>query len=247
MKKEAILTQKRKSIAIVASFILCAVIAATSLVTTKSQHARADMNAITIAGAPVGVTVAREHMAIPIELHDGFPVTAVRGVPVDSLGLSKNSDVSLTADQVQFADRFNEYLSQRHEWAVMTSGERSPEGQLDIIKERIDERGATAQFPGLGDATLDQTNVWLKAWNWLRAHHVPVNAPADVPGQAVRTSQHLKGMAIDFIGPTLNDVSGYLADYAKSKLAKDAPLKIVGIVREPGCVHINLAPQTGQG
>ncbi len=226
------------------SFVgLCLLVNAT-LITTKSQRAHADRaNIITIQGQQVDVTARKEHMAIPLDLNDGFAVTTHRGKPVDSTFLSKNPEVVLTADQVDLAQHFMQYLAAHHDTAVITSGERSPEGQLDIIKERITERGATDKFPGIDSATLSDTKVWLSAWNWLRSQHVPVNAPADVAGESIKTSMHLKGLAMDFIATSLDQLDGWLADFSKSKLGKDSALKIIGIVREPGCIHINLAPQ----
>jgi hypothetical protein len=61
-----------------------------------------------------------------------------------------------------------------------------------------------------------------------------------VPGAQVRTSMHLKGLAMDFISDNLDHTRAMLADFAHSKYASAAPLHIIGIVREPGCVHINL-------
>ncbi len=214
------------------------------LITTKSQRARADAaNIITIQGPQIDVSGRKEHMAIPLDLNDGLPVTVQRGIPADSAALSKNPEVVLTADQVDLVKHFSEYLTAHHEMAVITSGERSPEGQLDIIKQRIEEHGAANQFPLLDSASPSDTKVWLSAWNWLRARRVAVNAPADIPGQDIKTSMHLKGLAIDFIAGSLDQLSGWLADFSRSAYAKNTSLKIIGIVREPGCIHINLAPQ----
>jgi len=228
----------------VSSFIGLCLLINSMLITTKSQRARADVaNIITIQGPQIDVFGRKEHMAIPLQLNDGLPVTLQRGIPVESASLSKNPEVVLTADQVDLVQHFSEYLTAHHETAVITSGERSPEGQLDIIRQRIEEHGATSQFPLLDSASPSDTKVWLAAWNWLRARRVPVNAPTDIAGHDIKTSNHLKGLAIDFIAENLDRLSGWLADFSKSSYAKDANLKIVGIVREPGCIHINLAPQ----
>jgi hypothetical protein len=54
---------------------------------------------------------------------------------------------------------------------------------------------------------------------------------------------HLKGMAMDFIATSLDQLDKWFVDFSKSKYGKDAALRITGIVREPGCIHINLALQ----
>jgi hypothetical protein len=171
---------------------------------------------------------------------NGIPITTVRDEPVANVGISMNPEVVLTDSLVGVAKAFNTYLLAHQEFAVITSGKRTSEGQLDIIKERIAERGADSKFPRLEDATVANTKIWLRAWEWLRRRRVPVNAPAEVPGAQVRTSMHLKGLAMDFISDNLDHTRAMLADFAHSKYASAAPLHIIGIVREPGCVHINL-------
>jgi len=169
-----------------------------------------------------------------------IPVVVVRNTPLFDIGISKNPEVVLSDSQVKVVKAFDAFLRSRGENAVVTSGKRTSEGQLNIIKERVAQRGATSRFPKLEAASIIDTKIWLKAWQWLRHKHVPVNAPAAVPGTEVRTSMHLKGLAIDFISSDLDHLRGLLADFSHSKYANEAPLHITGIVREPGCVHINL-------
>ncbi len=173
-----------------------------------------------------------------VTFRDGIPVTIVRDAPVDSLGLSMNSEVVLTDSLAEVAHAFNEYLVAHGQFAIITSGKRTPQDQLDIIKERIDEHGADNRFPKLDDATVADTKIWLRAWHWLVRRHVPVNAPEEVDG--ARVSMHTKGLAMDFIADNLDHARDMLAAFARSKYAKEAPMHITAIVREPGCVHINL-------
>jgi hypothetical protein len=226
------------------SFIGLCLLVNSMLITTKSQRAHADAaQVMTIQGQQIDITARKEHMAIPLQLNDGLAVTTHRGKPADAMYLSKNPEVVLTSDQVDLAKHFMEYLAAHHDTAVITSGERSPEGQLDIIRQRISERGVSDKFPGLDSATLSDTKVWFSAWTWLRSQHVPVNAPADIEGKSIKTSMHLKGMAMDFIATSLDQLDKWFVDFSKSKYGKDAALRITGIVREPGCIHINLALQ----
>jgi hypothetical protein len=165
-------------------------------------------------------------------------------MPAANQVITKNPEVTLTADQIDFEKNFGSYLGAIGQKVVVTSGERSPEGQLDLIKQRIEEHNATAQFPELSNATLADTSMWLKAWQWLRARHVPVNAPAEVEGVRVNVSNHLKGLAVDFIGPQgLDRLRSQIAGFQRSKFGRAAKLAVTAIVREPGCVHVNLTPQ----
>jgi len=174
----------------------------------------------------------------PRKLEEQIPTTYERNEPVADVGISKNSEVILTDEQAKVVLAFNNYLKSRGQWAVVTSGKRTSENQLNIIKDKVADLGATQKFPQLEEASVMDTKIWLKAWQWLRAKHVPVNAPAAVPGASV--SMHLKGQAIDFIAQDLDDLRSWFASYAKSSFAKQADLKITAIVREPGCVHVNL-------
>ena len=204
----------------------------------KSTVVRADESSVIYIAAP--------KMAMPLNppkphsLQDEIPTTVERNVPVSDVGISKNSEVVLTDSQARFVKAFNDYLVDRGEYAIVTSGIRTGDGQLDIIKDRIEERGASSKFPKLEEATILDTKIWVKAWQWLRARHVPVNAPAEVPGVDVRPSMHLKGLAIDFISSNLDNLRSWLASFARSKYAKESDLEVASIVREPGCVHVNL-------
>ncbi len=176
---------------------------------------------------------------IPVIERDGIPITTVRDEPDGPVGLSMNSEVVLTDPLAKVAQAFNKYLEAHQEFAIVTSGYRSPQTQLDIIKQRIDERDADSRFPKLDDATVADVSIWLRAWHWLVRRHVPVNAPLAVEGANV--SMHTKGRAMDFISDNLDHLRSMLADFERSKYAKEAPMHITAIVREPGCVHINLA------
>jgi hypothetical protein len=170
---------------------------------------------------------------------DGIPITIERNAPVDGYSISKNPEVVLTDKQTDVVQAFADYLASKNEWAIVTSGKRTSESQLDIIKQRIEEKGAEKKFPKLEDADVGDTKIWLAAWKWLRARRVPVNAPAAVPGANV--SQHLTGHAIDFISDDLDHLRSLVSGFMKSKFAKQADYRISAIVREPGCVHINVS------
>lgn len=229
----------------IGSLIVALVITMVLIVTGRPKQATAGIEEImTIKSPETTVTGQFQHMAIPVVLEDGFAVADDRGTPIANQVITKNPEVTLTADQIDFVKNFGQYLAAIGQKVVVTSGERSPEGQLDLIKQRIDERNATAQFPELATATLADTSMWLKAWQWLRARHVPVNAPAEVEGVRVNVSNHLKGLAVDFIGPQgLDRLRSQVIGFQRSKFGRAAKLAVTTIAREPGCVHVNLRPQ----
>ena len=177
---------------------------------------------------------------LPIVQHDGIPVVAGRHRAAHA-GVAKRSGVELTKKQAIFASRFGQYLKSVGESAVITSGARSPEHQLAIIKERVRTLGATREFPELRRATPARPSTWLAAWDYLRARHVPVYAPNSAGGEA-SASNHIKGLAIDFISGSLDHLASMIRSFSHSRLAMLSPLHVASIAREPGCVHVNLAP-----
>ncbi|HZK77134.1 MAG TPA: hypothetical protein VFD13_09515, partial [Candidatus Kapabacteria bacterium] len=117
---------------------------------------------------------------------------------------------------------------------------RSPEHQLSIIQSKVRALGATRKFPELRRATASRSSTWLRAWDYLRARHVPVYAPNSAGGEAL-ASNHTKGLAIDFISGSLDHLASLVRSFSYSHLAMLSPLRVASIAREPGCVHVNLA------
>jgi hypothetical protein len=204
-----------------------------------------DTNAGNVSNSHAQVSVASAHTLMQMDTShvpqigdDGIAITIQRNAPVDGYSIAKNPEVVLTDKQTEVVRAFADYLASKDEWAIVTSGKRTSESQLGIIKQRIEEKGAEKKFPKLEDADVADTKIWLAAWKWLRAKRVPVNAPAAVPGANV--SMHLTGHAIDFISDDLDHLRSLVAGFMKSKFAKEADYQISAIVREPGCVHINV-------
>lgn len=227
-------TWTRLYLAAVSSLVLLSSIPIVLLCTHQPEHALVASGTVTVGAERTSLGPA------PIVSTDGIPLTIERNMLPDGFSIAKNTEVVLTDGQASVVKAFGDYLAARGEWAVVTSGTRTSEGQLALIKERITEKGAAAKFPKLEEASILDTKIWLKAWRWLTARHVPINAPAPVPGENVRTSMHLQGLAIDLISNNLDHLRSMLANFSRSEYAGQAQLHITGIVREPGCVHINL-------
>src|SRR5437870_10229670 len=87
------------------AFLLLA-IAVFFLVPTKKKSLRAgEQNVMMVTAEPVIVQsdVAKsEKLLVPVNYHDGLPVTIDRNAPVEETGISKNSEVLLTNKQAEF-------------------------------------------------------------------------------------------------------------------------------------------------
>ena len=177
---------------------------------------------------------------IKLEKHDGIPIVSHKH-KVAHTGIVKRAGVQLTKKQAGFVAKLGQYLRSQNEYAIVTSGARSPQHQLAIIKQKIRAIGAARKFPQLNHAEVRKTSTWLAAWEYLRARHVPVNAPSSAGGEAA-ASNHIKGLAVDLISGSLDHLSHLILGFARSSFASRSLLRVASIAREPGCVHVNLAP-----
>jgi hypothetical protein len=178
---------------------------------------------------------------IPLSKHDGIAVVSHKRRSAHS-GIVKRAGVQLTKNQAGFVSKLGQYLKSMGEYAIVTSGARSPDHQLSIIKQKIRAIGAWGKFPQLRHAIVSRSSSWLAAWEYLRARHVPVNAPASAGGEA-SASNHIKGLAVDLISGSLDHLRSLILGFARSSFALRSPLSVASIAREPGCVHINLTPK----
>lgn len=188
-------------------------------------------------------TAQQVSFEVPITPNDGLALAAGSHIPASPRGVSKRSEVRLTDDMAELATKIDQFFAKRNKYVIMTSGVRSGESQLSLIKQRIVEKGGVKLHPNIKSASMQDTTVWVKAWNWLRAKRVPINPPGDIrqAGRIVRkSSDHLKGKAMDFISPNLKDLHKMLTQFAASKEAKQLDIKIRAVVLEPYCVHIAL-------
>jgi hypothetical protein len=186
-----------------------------------------------------------EKSPVSITAKDGLPIMAKLSNNLSAVGIYKRPHVQMTKDMAKLAQDISKYFAENNMQALITSGVRTSKGQLELIKDRIAERGMMAQFPGLATASIKDTAIWESAWEWLKARRVPINPPADYvddDGKKVGGSLHLKGLAMDLIADDLVALKKGLEQYALSQEhRKRKGLKITGLVLEPDCVHISLA------
>lgn len=199
--------------------------------------------ALSAAIAPVAEVIERS--AVSITAKDGLPITAKLSNNTSAAGIYKRPHVQMTKDMAKLAQDISKYFAENNMQALVTSGVRTNKGQLELIKDRIAERGMMKSFPGLASATIRDTALWTGAWEWLKTRRVPINPPADYVGEdgkKIGGSLHLKGLAMDFIADDLDALKTALQAYmASPEHRKRRGLKITGLVREPDCVHISLA------
>lgn len=240
------------------SLFVALIITIVALVSGKTKSAHADATMALSIAAPVIASSgdsSHEHddekytdqsqsFAVPITNNDGLPLSASSHVPATPVGVSKRVEVKLTEDMAALSKSISEFMAKNKRYAIITSGVRSGESQLELIKQRVEEKGGQKLHASIFNATMKDSTVWEKAWRWLAAKGVPINPPGDIvkKGRVVRkSSDHLKGNAIDLISPNLRDLHKMLTKYAASKEAKQQELRITAIVLEPYCVHIKFA------
>ena len=187
-----------------------------------------------IAGSPRSSTPARPASAQP-----AYPLQGRTGT------LLVREEAVLTDEQRALAASIADYLSAHHIQGVITSGLRSGERQLGLIKEKIARAGMMGAFPGLAAATLQDANIWAPAWHWLKVRRIPVDPPAGFmtrDGNTYQPSLHTRGLALDMIGGNLTTLAYVLLHYANDPRASyGAPLRITALTRERDCVHLSLA------
>src|SRR5438105_4491501 len=95
--------------------------------------------------APAKAVVLQPISWIPLATHDGI-TTVSKKRSTARPGIVKRSGVQLTKKQAGFISKLGQYLKSMGEYAVVTSGARSPQHQLGIIKSKIASLGATRKF-----------------------------------------------------------------------------------------------------
>lgn len=198
--------------------------------------------AMSAAIAPAAEIIERSPVSITSK--DGLPIMAKLSNNVAGVGIYKRPTVQMTKDMAKLAQDISKFFAENNMQALVTSGVRTNKGQLELIKDRIAERGMMKNFPALASASIKDTAVWTEAWEWLKARHVPINPPGDYvndDGQKVGGSLHLKGLAMDLIADDLDALKTALQSYMASPAHRTRRgMKITGLVREPDCVHISL-------
>lgn len=117
---------------------------------------------------------------------------------------------------------------------IITSGYRSPEKQLQVLRVLARRN----QVPWREEATVDRPETWTEAWHALLAKGVIVNPPAPAKrpdGTLAQGTPHAKGHSVDIAGAPLAKIEAAL-----KKARADEVVVLPQIKPEPrnGCVHV---------
>lgn len=142
--------------------------------------------------------------------------------------------------------------------AWITSGLRSPEDQLRIIRNELKRRSISADYPGaFEDATYKKDGVYGWQWGWSKLLSVGfvVNPPYPAvvlmdyfrpgstenrKGKLIGDSPHTRGTAFDLSGG-FNGVTDE-AQVIEKAMGKVVGLKGYLIERNQNCVHVDCNP-----
>jgi peptidoglycan hydrolase-like protein with peptidoglycan-binding domain len=125
---------------------------------------------------------------------------------------------------------------------TLTSGVRTAERQLGIIREQARNRGIDKKFPSILTATVDDIPSWKGAWEELfHGHGFIVMPPKKVRSSRnnveYSTSPHVAGTAMDFSGADLNRIASVVKNYC----AAGGTVSQILIERKNNAVHVGLA------
>jgi hypothetical protein len=132
---------------------------------------------------------------------------------------------------------------------VVTSGVRTPEDSLRIIRTYLKKKDLARFYPeamtcGINDKDED-LYVWQTAWSHLLSLKVIINPPLPAKclmdyyrngknrkGQTIGQSPHTRGTAID--------LSGIDSEVIVKRLVEDGMIRSYLVERENNCIHIDV-------
>jgi peptidoglycan hydrolase-like protein with peptidoglycan-binding domain len=112
------------------------------------------------------------------------------------------------------------YFKKANLSVTLTSGIRTPQKQLDIIRNAAVRRGIDAKYPAIRTATVDDIESWLGTWDeLLNRKKFIVNPPKPVTsrisGRRIDISPHMKGRAFDLSGADLDRIASVVQSYCR--------------------------------
>jgi hypothetical protein len=125
---------------------------------------------------------------------------------------------------------------------TLTSALRTPQDQLRLIREQAVKRGLDRLYPSILNATVDNVESWIDAWDdLLHRQKYVINPPVDacsriVPGKCYGPSPHSSGLAFDLSGADLDRVAEVVRGYCQ----RGGPLRQILIERKNNAVHVGI-------
>jgi hypothetical protein len=128
----------------------------------------------------------------------------------------------LTPEIEFILDELDGFLRADKMIAQVTSGVRTAEQQLALIKKRSVAYGLHSKYPSILVATVDDTDSWHDAWDeLLNVKKFIVNPPRPVvskrrgSGKLMGISPHMARMAFDLAGPSLVGIEASVHRYKR--------------------------------
>lgn len=151
------------------------------------------------------------------------------------------SGVKLTPETEKAVRQLDGHFRRANLQVTLTSGYRTPEDQLRIIRDQAIKRGINRQYPSIGTATVDKVESWLGAWDeLLNRHGYVVNPPRDacsrITGKCYQPSPHTRGVAFDLSGADLDRIAGVVREYCR----QGGPISQILVERTNNAVHVGV-------
>ena len=136
----------------------------------------------------------------------------------------------------------DEHFKRANLRVTLTSGVRSAEKQLSLIREQAIKRGIDKKHPSIRTATVDNISSWQGAWEeLLHVHDYTVNPPKEVRsrvnGHLYSISPHMAGTAMDFSGADLDRIANVVKGYC----AAGGVVSQILVERTNNAVHVGLS------
>jgi hypothetical protein len=127
----------------------------------------------------------------------------------------------------------------------LTSGYRSPEDQLNLIRRKALQYDLHKKYPQILTATVDDVESWRNVWDeLLNIYGFVVNPPTPTvsrigkrAGKKISSSPHSTKKAFDLSNSNLNHIETVLKRYQQ----EGGPIKQVLVETVNKCVHVGLA------
>jgi peptidoglycan hydrolase-like protein with peptidoglycan-binding domain len=176
------------------------------------------------------------------------PTTPPGSTPLSPTYISISSGVQLSPAIETALRGLDEHFKRANLRVTLTSGVRSTEKQLSIIREQAIKRGIDKKYPSIRTATVDNISSWQGAWEeLLHVHKYIVNPPKQVEsridGHVYPISPHMAGTAMDFSGADLDRI----ASAVKSYCSAGGVVSQILIERTNGAVHVGVSRKSSCG
>jgi hypothetical protein len=131
-----------------------------------------------------------------------------------------NPRARLTAPIARAVGQLEPYFRNANLPVRLTSGYRSPQDQLELIKGKAIKYGLDKKYPSIQTATVDDVESWHSAWDELLHNYgyitnPPVSAVSRITGKRYGASPHSTGKAFDLSGADLNRIAAVVQRYKK--------------------------------